>query len=219
MLPKEYIILQAVRSGDPKQLTRALKEHPRLVNTVLDAFGSFIHEAATHGHNENIKVLLAFGCKGLDVSTIHTSPRTPMHCALFNGHSSTVELLYRLGGTMLNVEDLCNIRHFTSIPHIIPCIETVIQIGGLGDFTRISYSGADLHYPRIFFRNEVINLFVHLGITVDVPQEMSPKWNETYSRELRERIYFSESLLLRVLRREEHLANRKRFRPRQRLLR
>lgn len=219
MLPREYIILQAVRSGDPKQLTRALKEYPRLVNTVLDAYGSFIHEAAAHGHNENIKVLLEFGCKGLDVPTRHG--RTPMHCALFKGHSSTVELLYRLGGTLLDVENLCKIRHHNPMTtDIITCIETVIRIGGLGSFTRISHQ-IDMHYWCVLFREEVINLLLHLGITVDVPQEVPfvLEWNETYSRELRERIYFSESLLLRVLRREGHLANRKRFRPRQRLLR
>ena len=218
MLPREYIILQAVRSGDPKQLTRRLKEYPRLVNTVLDAHGSFIHEAAAHGHNENIKVLLAFGCKGLDVPTRHG--RTPMHCALFKGHSLTVELLYRFGGTLVDVESLCKMRYNNPMTlDIIACIETVIRIGGLGSFTRISYRDVDLHYPCIFFRNEVINLLVHLGITVDLSQETSPKWNEAYSRKLRKRIYFSESLLLHVLRREEHLANRKRFRPRQRLLR
>lgn len=80
----------AAQLGNAARITKILEKHPELINTLNSAGLTPLHYAASGGHVDAVKALLA---KGADVETERIGGCTALHDAIFKKHKDVAELL------------------------------------------------------------------------------------------------------------------------------
>ena len=81
--------------GGHKEIVKVLLDQPAVEVDAKDNSGkTALHFACSEGHRKVCKILLNFGA---DIKAISADKTTPLHSAIFNGHSGVAMMILKRG--------------------------------------------------------------------------------------------------------------------------
>lgn len=202
---------KAVESGNVEDLVVALEhldpddEFLSLNNVSVRRTPTYV--AARKGHAAIIEKLFEFGVR--DIDTQDDLGSTPMHVAAYNNHISVMETLMRLGCTTIDaLDDNGWTPMFSAIVNgNTMAVEALVRLGSKAidvpdydSWTPVAWTAA---YGFDYCCDTLKMLGADCSITpvnsVETSRKLDALIDEHKSEKLRNRVYFSRSLMERLL--------------------
>lgn len=200
----------AAKTGNVDELTAVIQEHPKFVNeySTQGSGGTLMHVATENGHIDIIEKLVELG--GSIVSRDARS-MMPIHIAARKGHAMIIELLVLLCNKVIDMpisEGWTPMRMAVQYGHT-EVIETLVRLGSCVNNTLYDKTHTLVYTAAYNNDKPCIRTLKLLGADCSsVPftstsestlKLLNSTIDETEIAELRYRIYFSRSLMERVL--------------------
>ena len=214
-------VWDAAETGNLHKLVAALALNPKLVDAPCPSGrrGTPMRIAAAKGHVEIMTKLVELGSTVIDAP--NTIGWTSMYAAACYGRVSVIETLVRLGSTAIDTPD----SHGETPMHAaarnghVSVIETLVRLGSTAIDTPDDYGRTPLYMAALCDHTDSVKILKMLGadcsnvsnsgISDDMPTLLNAQVDEDETAELRSRVYFSRSLIERLLFELEARRNRK----------
>lgn len=214
------IVYNAAERGDVEELESALKAHshlidipygwiPRLAARKRHEFGwTPIYAAARKGRVSAIEMLVRFGSTAIDVPDCEGW--TPMITAAHKGHLSVIETLVHLGSTAIDTPDDYGWTPLSTAvrTYQIPIVEALIRLGSAAIDIPDRRGRTPLYIALSHEYFECAQILKMLGANTNIQteglsderlEELLAPIDEDETAKVRYRVYFSESLVHKLL--------------------
>ena len=213
-------VWDAANTGDLHALVTALASYPHFIDTPHPhkLRRTPIYIAAKKGYVTIIEKLIELGSKAIDTPTMLGF--TPMHTAAINGHIQVIETLVRLGSMAIGIPAISGWTpiHVAAYDGVVQVIETIVRLNTAID-TPDDIGRTPLCLAAYYNHTDIVKTLKMLGADCSIVQRdgipdslltlLNTQVDEDESAEVRYRVYFSQSLIVRTLEELEVRHNQK----------
>lgn len=196
-------VLAAACSGCVDRLKKVLATHGHLIDVPDSHNWTPLAAAAQLGHVEAIKILIQSGSKAID--TPSNCGRTPICSAAQFGHLDVIETLVRLGCKQIDTPDINGNSPIYLAAQFgqVKSIEMLVRFGSRALETPNIYHSTPMQEMVNYGVKgpPVIRLLKALGLQAPprLPSFMDVEISEDEVHQIRQRVYFADSLTDRLL--------------------